>query len=69
MAAVVGKRGGKPKATDTVMRPCQPLARRFMNDHELARGGGWDGHRNPQGNRGGRARRRDRGLKKSDEDG
>jgi hypothetical protein len=38
MAAVVGKRGGKPKATDTVMRPCQPLARRFMSDHELARG-------------------------------
>jgi hypothetical protein len=38
MASIVGKRRGQPKATDTVVRPCQPLARRFMNDHELARG-------------------------------
>jgi hypothetical protein len=68
MASVVGKRGGQPKATDTVVRPCKPLTRRFMNDHELARGG-WDGHRNQQGNRGGRARRIDWGLMKSDEDG
>jgi hypothetical protein len=37
MTSVVGKRGGQPKATDTVVRPCQPFARRFMNDHELAR--------------------------------
>ncbi len=38
MASVVGKRRGQPKATDTVVRPCQSLARRFMNDHALARG-------------------------------
>ncbi len=37
MASVVGNIGGQPKATDTVVRPCQPLAWRFMNDHELVR--------------------------------
>ncbi len=38
MTAVLGERGGQPKAADTVMCPCQPLSRRFMDDHELARG-------------------------------
>ena len=38
LAAIVGKRGGQPKAADTMVCPCQPLSRRFMDNHELAGG-------------------------------
>jgi hypothetical protein len=32
------ERRGQPKTADTVMCPCQPLSRRFMDNHELAGG-------------------------------
>jgi hypothetical protein len=61
MALVVGKSGGQPKATEVAYAEIHVRPR-------VGQGGGWDGHRNQQGNRGGLARRIDWGLMKSDED-